>query len=245
MEHDKTTGQFLPRIHLSKEYLIEEYVNKKRSADSIALDNGCTGGVILSGLRQYGIPRRKAGTYRAGTARDLTKRRFGRLLVEHRHPTSKDKDRWVTKCDCGRLYVCRGHNLVHDIVTQCRDCSCPTLGCGYVTQAAWGDIVRGTRKRRMTLELSIEEANEVFTQQNGRCALSGVPIQFARKRRDHVILRLSTASLDRIDPTVGYVRSNVQWVHKLVNLMKQQMNDADFIAWCEKIVTYHSTKQAA
>ena len=47
-----------------------------------------------------------------------------------------------------------------------------------------------------------------------------------------------TASLDRIDSSKGYTIDNVQWVHKKVNMMKKDMSDSEFIAWCNEISSY-------
>lgn len=44
-----------------------------------------------------------------------------------------------------------------------------------------------------------------------------------------------TASLDRIDNTKGYTEDNVQWVHKIINKMKSDLTQEDFIMWCKRI----------
>lgn len=45
----------------------------------------------------------------------------------------------------------------------------------------------------------------------------------------------TTASLDRIVSTKGYVEGNVQWVCKMVNIMKNVYDQEDFINMCKKI----------
>ncbi len=60
------------------------------------------------------------------------------------------------------------------------------------------------------------------------CALSGLPLIYAIKSRD----TNATASLDRIDSSKGYVKGNVQWVHKTINGMKWDSNEKDFITFC-------------
>jgi hypothetical protein len=47
-----------------------------------------------------------------------------------------------------------------------------------------------------------------------------------------------TASLDRIDSTLGYVTGNVQWVHKSVNHMKSDTPEEEFVEWCRRIVAH-------
>jgi uncharacterized protein YeeX (DUF496 family) len=42
-------------------------------------------------------------------------------------------------------------------------------------------------------------------------------------------------SLDRIDSKIGYVKGNVQWIHKHINNMKQDYDNDYFISMCELI----------
>ena len=49
----------------------------------------------------------------------------------------------------------------------------------------------------------------------------------------------TTASVDRIDSSGGYVESNVQWVHKDVNKMKMDIPQNQFIEYC-KIISSHN-----
>ena len=66
------------------------------------------------------------------------------------------------------------------------------------------------------------------------CVLSGRPITYKRFPRDS----FSTASLDRIDSAKGYVKGNVQWIHKEVNRMKSDLSDEQFIAFCCEVARF-------
>lgn len=78
----------------------------------------------------------------------------------------------------------------------------------------------------------------LFIKQNKKCALSGLDISFppvwGAKSKTQI-----TASLDRINSSKGYVKGNVQWVHKKINGMKMDMQDEEFIHLC-KMVAKHS-----
>ena len=76
-----------------------------------------------------------------------------------------------------------------------------------------------------------------FIQQNQKCALTGEQIFLSESRRTTQIM---TASIDRIDPTKGYVIGNIQWVHIIVNYMKHKLTNEQFISWCTKIHNYNS-----
>lgn len=47
-------------------------------------------------------------------------------------------------------------------------------------------------------------------------------------------------SIDRIDSAVGYVRGNVQFVCDVVNRMKQDLEQADLLIWCRRILAVAS-----
>jgi len=78
----------------------------------------------------------------------------------------------------------------------------------------------------------------LFIKQNKKCALSGLDIDFPKAWGTKSKTQI-TASLDRIDSNQGYIKDNVQWVHKKINNMKMDMADKEFIQLC-KLVAQHS-----
>jgi len=66
------------------------------------------------------------------------------------------------------------------------------------------------------------------------CPLSGRSLTFPQFSGDCS----HTASLDRIDSKKGYVRGNVRWVHKVVNVMKKNMEDSRFIKLIDDIAIH-------
>ena len=69
---------------------------------------------------------------------------------------------------------------------------------------------------------------DLLIQQDFKCALTGWDI-------DAMEVGNNTASLDRIDSSIGYEVYNVQWVHKMVNMCKQQYSQEDFIDMCKSV----------
>lgn len=182
---------------------------------------------------------------------NITGKTFGRLKVLRRvespvvelNPRNK-KSYWECECICGTIKI-----LCYNSVAK-KDRN-PSCGCkryitgkenfgwkGYeeISGEYWYRIVERSATRGNEY-LSIEDAWEIFTNQNRKCALSKVEIHFGKGpfvkkgRRSE----LQTASLDRIDSSIGYIKSNVQWVHKTVNLMKNALTQDEFITWCTLI----------
>lgn len=99
----------------------------------------------------------------------------------------------------------------------------------------WCAVRNHARQKDREFSITIQYAWEIWENQNGCCALSGVQLKFAYradclKGRDE-----QTASLDRIDSSLGYVVGNVQWIHKDIQRMKMDMDEAAFIEWCSRI----------
>lgn len=108
-------------------------------------------------------------------------------------------------------------------------------------------LKRKARERNLNWELSAEYLWKIFQQQDGRCALSGVPIYISSKiDKNHNIDRtLHTASLDRIDNSLPYVEGNVQWIHKTLNAMRRQYSVAEFIWWCNKVASHANPERSS
>lgn len=83
--------------------------------------------------------------------------------------------------------------------------------------------------RNLSWDLSVEAVWELYLAQEKVCALSGLPIGWAKVGAVH------TASLDRIDSTGGYTLDNVQLLHKDVNMMKQQYSNERFVEICRAV----------
>jgi hypothetical protein len=168
---------------------------------------------------------------------DLVGRRFGCLVVTRKLATANGRTMWLCRCDCGNEKAVRGEHMKRGKIVSC---GCFMVrsgekhgnwtGHGEISGSHWGRIKSGAKERDLLLAISIEYAWELFLTQGRRCALSGVPIHMDLPNRGG-----RTASLDRIDSRLGYVASNVQWVHKDINLMKLDWDQAEFILRCRDV----------
>ena len=115
---------------------------------------------------------------------------------------------------------------------ECKSCSNKrTENChrGYVghIRVSWFKKTQlGAALRNIEFDLTIEQIDDKFIQQDFRCALSGLPIGFSEVGSIHTI------SIDRIDSSAGYTIDNVQLLHKDVNMMKQTYSQERFIEIC-------------
>lgn len=71
----------------------------------------------------------------------------------------------------------------------------------------------------------------LFEYQNGKCALSGIPLTWAKGR-----VMATSITLDRIDHRRGYVKDNVRLVAHAVNSFRGTMSDDEMFAMAVALV---------
>lgn len=99
----------------------------------------------------------------------------------------------------------------------------------------WGTYKRGALKRGIPFKLEITEAWQVFQQQRGLCAMTGLPLQLNSTRAQ------STGSLDRLDAAKPYEPGNIQWVLKEVNVARNTLGVEEFVELCRKVTAHHDS----
>lgn len=82
-------------------------------------------------------------------------------------------------------------------------------------------------------DLTVEYLIDLYNQQDGYCYYSGEPMLFGWVDGK---IHHNSLSLDRLDPSKGYIQGNVVWCSYLVNTMKQNMNDYEFYEILKKIL---------
>lgn len=129
----------------------------------------------------------------------------------------------------GRYYSCGCHAKNRPNVTCEKNGA--FAGVGDIRGVHFVNISTQAKKRGKIFSVSRQYLWDLFVRQNNKCALSGVPIKFGRVYFKHE----TTASLDRIDSSKGYIEGNVQWVHKDVNRMKNDFKQSYFLEMCKHI----------
>lgn len=151
---------------------------------------------------------------------------------------------WQCTCDCGTTKKIRANHLKRN---DSISCGCKWKegisnrfwkGVGDLSMSYFCKVKANAEKRGIYCSISIEDAWHQFEKQNGICALSGVKLvlskQYAKENRDRAVT--TTASLDRIDSSKGYVKGNIQWIHKDLQWVKLDRNEEEFDAICDLMI---------
>ncbi len=167
--------------------------------------------------------------------KNLLNMSFSRWSVIGKSKNKHNQPVWICKCECGKVKYLLTNTLLTGVSKSCGclrkelstgENSKQWLGYKTLSGSFWCLIKASAKKRNLTFDITKEYIYHIFISQQEKCILSGVDISLIKPR---------TASLDRIDSRLGYIKGNIQWVHKDVNVMKQDMSDEEFIEWCRKI----------
>lgn len=142
------------------------------------------------------------------------------------------------KClECDELREISDVNFKQNDKLQCSKKYRPSNWTGHelISGSYWHRVQSQAASRNIEFDYTIEDAWGLYEIQNKKCAYSGVNITFSKQKSGN------TASFDRIDNSKGYIKGNVQWVHKDVNMMKRNLSEEYFLQICENIVRKKSS----
>lgn len=168
---------------------------------------------------------------------NLVGRKFGHWTVLSKASfVSGGNSYWNCLCGkCKKIFPTQRTGLISGESRQCRECANKPRYVGniYVHYYHTTQTEAIKHKRQKAFAVSIEYLDSIWKKQDGKCALSGIPIAFQDLGKAK-----GTASLDRIDSNKGYIKGNVQWLHKDVNIMKNSFSDKKVLELCKLIVDY-------
>jgi len=142
----------------------------------------------------------------------------------------------VRCCGCDNDFVRRAGQLVRGRSSGCQSCN----SIEREKYSFWEGI-DGISKQYLTrltfrkkeVSVSLQDIADQWNKQQGLCAYTKIPLELVKKDSSW---SKATASIDRIDSSKGYILGNIQWVHKRINTMKNDMTEVEFINFCKLVV---------
>lgn len=88
--------------------------------------------------------------------------------------------------------------------------------------------------KNIFFDLDIEFLIQLFNSQNGKCALSGMPLESSNNNYNYYAV-----SIDRIISGKSYSKDNVRLVCWVVNQMRNDMEVEELVKWCSFISNFN------
>ena len=233
----------------ARKLIVDEYVRKRISVEMMISKFNVSSRVFYRVLREEGIEiKRIPRKYNRPPKHNLTNQKFNHLFVESMEITEKSRSgtwRCICRCDCGRISDVNTNYLMRGLSKTCghKECSyhrqdysnngknnVKFTGYEEISGQLWSSYKCGAARRNFEFDIDIRYAWELFLSQNRKCSITKKDIFFGKTNTSE-----KTASLDRIDSMIGYVKGNVHWVHKDINQMKMDMSMEKFISICRDV----------
>lgn len=217
-----------------------------KTLEMIASKAGCDISTVAAYLRKHKIAIRKRGivgiTYPIGT-------KIGAWIVISETKHICKSHNILQKCRCKRCgyeaFVCLSNQNVRKS-KSCQKCKSSRILLSdggydinfiissYFIHHIKKNVPRRNKVSKMAFNINPEYLISLFNQQHGKCAISGMDLLSG------LSLHELPLSLDRIDANQGYIKGNVQWVHKDINMMKQSFSNDRFIGLCSMVAMHQA-----
>jgi len=221
---------------LTKEYLYKQYIELNKTIPDICNEIGCKIGMVYKLMRKYSIPNK-----RLFDSNHQINKKYGDLTVIKYVGKNKFGFRiWLCRCKCGKEI----NIIINDLKSgHSKSCGCSKkLNCnfrhhgwkgyGEISGKKFTKFKNRAKEAGLAFDITIEYIWDLFLSQNKKCKLTGLPLTFAQRDNQQSD---TTASLDRIDSSKGYIEGNVQWVYKDINQMKWNFELRHFINLCHLV----------
>lgn len=159
-------------------------------------------------------------------------KKFNKLTVlEFSHSDPLQHRMWKCKCDCGKEKILATRFLGRQISCGCIQHQGTYSGVGDIMGTLYSQMRAAAERRGISFTVSITRLWELFVEQDKKCAFTGLLLNFGKGKMGSN----RTASLDRIDSSQDYTDGNVHWVHRRINVMKQDMTIEQFVFLCNLV----------
>jgi len=217
---------------ITKEELIIDYIENNKTMKQLCEKYNCSSTTLKRLFKFHQIARKI-------DLKNLTGKNIGKWKVLEEVKSKSGHSVWKVICTCGAIEEVCGYSLRKGASKGCNSCKYKTKnqhrnwkGYEEISATIWSRIIHNAKTRKYNVEISIKYAWDLFVKQNRTCVLTKLPLKFG----SYTIDEETTASLDRIDSSKGYIYDNVRWIHKHINVMKSNLPDNIFKNYCKLIV---------
>lgn len=157
---------------------------------------------------------------------------------------------WFYECDCGKIGFRETKWITCMMGKNSSSCGCKQKEIkgknslvyqGYedISSTYFTSIKLSAKQRHLKFEITIVDVWDQYIKQNKKCSLSGQEIKFYSSHTTDKTIQ--TASIDRINSDIGYLKDNIQILHKDINMLKNKYSNR-FIIYLAKCITKYRCK---
>lgn len=225
----------IKREKIDKQELYKLYIEQNLSMFKISQIYNCSESFVKTNLDYYHIPIKTCSNYVRLT---LSKKQLTKEYVIKNKPMLQIAKEYNTGYTNIQTLLKKYNITKRESHKFKKGKNNPLWKGGEIIPASlFYEYKHGAIRRNMLFDITLQDIEDLYKHQNGICAISGVKLKISACRNK---AKESTASLDRIDSSKGYTKDNIQWVHKIVNNMKWDFEQNEFIKWCKVIASYQS-----
>lgn len=156
---------------------------------------------------------------------------------EKEREQSKSYRRYPTHCSVCNKTVFRNPSQIESQSFFFCSMHCRTLYKNGLSNSGINIVVNGcfrnSKFKKLEYNIDYKYIDDLFNSQNGKCSITGLVLKLPTRKKNTKIFE--TASLDRIDSSIGYIKGNVQFVALGINYMKNKFSQDDVIKMIELI----------
>ena len=231
---------------LTYEFIYEYYITRHLALAKIAKIARCRIDTVKSRIAELGLSRtnkhnRAKDTYAILYDKVKLVEELGITLLE---PYKGQEADITMRCHCGNVFKSKVKYFLrkHKPNTSCgcqkrsRKGSSNVRWTGYqsISGSYYKSVCFRAKRKNIEFSITIEDVWETYLKQGRKCCLTNMPVVFAGAYKQN-----GTASIDRIDSSKGYTKTNIQIVHKDINKMKLAHSQDYFIQMCCLVAKQH------
>lgn len=97
------------------------------------------------------------------------------------------------------------------------------------------------KKKNGSTDFDIHYLKEVWDSQEGICPFAGIKMSL-RTMKDSLKSRITpySASVDRIDNSLGYIRGNIRFICHMANIARNRYSDEQVVEFCKLVADRHT-----
>lgn len=136
---------------------------------------------------------------------------------------------WLCKCECGKKALVQRSNLISGGSKGCWTCRRDVIVTSKFPKIWYRKVLEQAKSRGHLFEMTEEDMWSIWENQKHICPLTGIELLITNDKNK------TTASIDRINNELGYIKGNVWFIHKHINMMKFTYDLAYFVTMCKRV----------